>query len=503
MGTDDVKRLLLCAASVAALLVQASAAQAAAAQAATPLAAAPQAARLDDNTAKQLRALIDAAQQDSQRKAGGDKQKIADFYASYMDVQRLDSLGYKPLIGELQRIRVLRDRRGLPQVIAHLRQIGVATPYAIEVRPGTRPGTDEAVPTDTVPTDAVPVDAGLYMAHIVPGQLGMPNRAAYLAQDDASLQALRAKYARFVEQVLTLGGARDPAAAARGVLTLETAMAQLQGKKTQAAQPVVIDKLGAMAAGYDWASALGAAGVSSKTERVFVDDPAYLAGFAKLAAEADLASWKAYLEWQLLRSYAPYLSAGFARAHAAFYDTPPVGQPDLRPRWQAGVDLTSTVLADLLGKQYVASHLPPERKARIERIVAGQLAACSGPDTQGSRGADKLGSKALRAKVGHPAKWPGNHSLTVTPIELVGNIMRVRQRDTAHAIARIGMPVDRDEWTVPVLATGIVYDPVRHELVLPAAALQPPLVDDHANDTAIGIALGERIGQACARIGAR
>ncbi len=194
------------------------------------------------NTVKQLRTLIEAAQQDAQRKAGSDLQKIGDLYASYMDLGRLEKLGYRPLIGELQRIRVLRDRRGLPPVIAHLSQIGVAMPYTLSVYPDWD-------------------DGGKGVAHILPGGLGMPS-AHYRNDADGKPGRWRDNYLRHVETVLALGGARAPQASAQAVLDLETKLAHLQAMRAPhdgapAVQALAIDKLGTLAPGYDWANALG------------------------------------------------------------------------------------------------------------------------------------------------------------------------------------------------------------------------------------------------------
>lgn len=218
-----MKRLLLCGASLVALLALAGGARAGGGPGGDQSA----------GVARQLKALIEAAQHEHQFKPGSDNQRIADFYASYMDQQRLEKLGYRPLIGELQRIRILRDRRGLPQVMAHLGQIGVPLPYALKVAPGA--GT------------------GNYAAHLVPGQLGMPDLAAYLPNDEHALQAVRASYLLHIETVLALGGTRDAAAAAQAVLALEARLAALRLEPVQPAS-IAIDRLGTIAPGYDWAA---------------------------------------------------------------------------------------------------------------------------------------------------------------------------------------------------------------------------------------------------------
>ena len=101
-------------------------------------------AKLRDDTTPQLRGIIEATQQDKHKKAGSEAQKIGDLYASYMDEARLDALGVKPLAGELNRIRSLRDKKGVPALIAHLSQTGVSTPYAVYVGQDARASTKYA-----------------------------------------------------------------------------------------------------------------------------------------------------------------------------------------------------------------------------------------------------------------------------------------------------------------------------------------------------------------------
>ena len=153
-------------------------------------------AKLRDDLTPQLRGIIEAAQKDKHKKAGTDAQKIGDLYASFMDEKKLDALGYKPLTGELQRIRTLRDKKALPALIAHLAQIGVATPYSIYVGQDARESTR-------------------YAAYISQSGLGLPDRDYYLKKDDAKLADARAKYELHVEKMLGMAGEKDAAAAPR------------------------------------------------------------------------------------------------------------------------------------------------------------------------------------------------------------------------------------------------------------------------------------------------
>jgi hypothetical protein len=86
--------------------------------------------KLRDDTQAQMRGIIEADQKKPGKKAGSDEQKIGDLYTSFMDEKKLETLGYQAAGGELQRIRALKDKKGVPALVAHLSQIGVATPTA-------------------------------------------------------------------------------------------------------------------------------------------------------------------------------------------------------------------------------------------------------------------------------------------------------------------------------------------------------------------------------------
>lgn len=84
--------------------------------------------KLRDDVTPKIKTIIEAAQADKSAKAGSETQKIGDLNASYMDEARREALGTKPLNGELQKIRSLKDKKGLPSLVAHLTKIGVSSP---------------------------------------------------------------------------------------------------------------------------------------------------------------------------------------------------------------------------------------------------------------------------------------------------------------------------------------------------------------------------------------
>jgi putative endopeptidase len=446
--------------------------------------------KLRDDVDAQLLALIEAAQKDPQRKQGSDAQKIGDFYTSFMDDKRRDELGYKPLAAELQRIRTVRDRRALPGLIAHLAQIGVAGPYAVSVGPDRH-------------------DSNSYAVTLSQNGLGMPDRDYYLAQNDAKLASVRQRYQAHIEKVLALGGAQQAAAGAQAVLMIETALAKAQWDKADLRDPlrqhqrVNIHSIATLAPGFDWYAALAAAGVAARTDTVILGQASYLAAFAELADKADLDAWKSYFEWQLLRSYSEFLSQDFVDARFAFYGSVLTDVPESRAKWKTGVAAVNHALGDLLGKQYVARYFPPERKARMEAMVANVLAAyrqsIDAQDWMSAATKQEAQAKLarIRTRIGYPDKWRDYGSLTVAPGELVSNVMRVHYFNRQRMLERLGTKVERDEWRMTPQTVNAAYNAALNEIVFPAAIMQPPFFDAQADEAvnygAIGAVIGHEI----------
>nr|WP_229423336.1 M13 family metallopeptidase [Massilia frigida] len=447
-------------------------------------------AKLRDDTLPQLRTLIETAQNEKNKKAGSEAQKIGDLYNSYMNEAKLEKLGYKPLAGELQRVRALRDKKAIPALIAHLTQIGVAAPYGIYVGQDSRESTR-------------------YATYISQGGLGLPDRDYYLKKDDAKLADVRAKYERHIEKTLGMAGHKDAAAAAKAILALETALAEVQWSKVELRDPVKrynkveIAKLGELTPGYDWKSALGAANVAGKVDYVIIGQPSYLSGFNQVLEKTDLATWKSYFEWHLLTSYAEYLSKEFVDADFAFFETVLKGVPEQEPRWKNGVSTVNGALGEAVGKEYVGKYFPAERKARMEELVQNLLVAYKqsidtldwmGPETKKEAQA-KLAK--FRPKIGYPSKWRDYSALTVKQDDLVGNMMRARTFAYNRSINKLGKPIDREEWGMTPQTVNAYYSSTMNEIVFPASILQPPFFDMRADDAvnygAIGAVIGHEI----------
>jgi predicted metalloendopeptidase len=447
--------------------------------------------KLRDDTTPQIKAIIEAAQADKSAKAGSETQKIGDLYASYMDEARREALGTKPLSGELQKIRTLKDKKGLPSLVAHLSKIGVSTPYGIYVNQDMRNSTEHVV-------------------YISQSGLGLPDRDYYLKQDDAKLAEVRAKYLTHVEKTLALAGEKNAAAQAKAIVDFETELAKVQWTRVENRDPVKrynkmsVADLGKLAPGYDWKAALGAAGIGNKIDTIIVNQPSYFQGLNEVLAKTDLATLKSYFEWQLLREFSPLLSKAFVDQSFSFYGTALSGVTEQAPLWKRGVGAVESALGEAVGKLYVKEHFPAERKARMEELVKNLIVAY-GQSIDNLEWMSPTTKKEARAKlakftpkIGYPDKWRDYSKLSIKRDDLVGNAMRTATFRYNYQLNKLGKPVDRTEWGMTPQTVNAYYRSTTNEIVFPAAILQPPFFDMRADDAvnygAIGAVIGHEIG---------
>jgi putative endopeptidase len=161
-------------------------------------------------------------------------------------------------------------------------------------------------------------------------------------------------------------------------------------------------------------------------------------------------------------------------------------------------------LGEAIGKIYVQRHFPPAAKARMEILVANLTEAyrrsINGLEWMSQETKTKAIAKLekFRPKIGYPDKWRDYSALEITADDLFGNLARVTKFERDFALAKIGKPVDRDEWHMTPQTVNAYYNPLGNEIVFPAAILQPPFfgldVDDAANYGAIGAVIGHEIG---------
>lgn len=429
--------------------------------------------------------------------AAAEAQPIRDLYRSYMDVERIETLGLEPLARVLGAVDAVTETADLAAMFAELNRRHFrhtddgsrhAVPFVIAARPDDR-------------------DASRMTAVLAPAGLGMSSRAAYIAED---ARETRARYREHVERTLALAATPDAAAQASAVVALETALAEAALSPTERMEhertynKLERTELRRLMPAFDWERYLERAGLGA-VEAFVVPDVDYLRGLDRLLSSTPMDTWRAYLRWQLLRVYSAYLPERFVEQEFAFFGRVELGNDTLRPREQRAIIVVEQAFPDLLGRLYVERFLEPGVKAdvtamaeAIRREFRASLESLDWMSAPTKRAAiDKLDK--LDIKIAYPSQWP-RLEVTIDAGDIIGNLMRISAARYERAVTSIGRPVDRDAWQVPAYASSAYYYRVMNELAIPAGYLLPPWYDINAepalNYGGIGTVIAHEIGHA-------
>ncbi len=422
--------------------------------------------------------------------SGSDACKIGDLYASFMDTDHIDALGVGPIQGELERIAAISSVGELSKQIGRLQRRGVGGLFGFYVD------------TDSKQSDR-------YLVHVVQSGLGLPDESYYREDKHAET---REAYVAHVVRMFALAGFDDADARAQTILDLETELASHHWDVVRRRDAdltynlMTLSEFASATDGFDisaWFGGLGTVGDAVFGE-VVVGQPSYVTAAAGLVASRDLKQWKTWLTWRLLRAAAPYLSSDFVDESFDFYGRTLTGAETNRDRWKRAVGFVEDAMGFAVGKLYVAKHFPPEAKARMDELIANLVAAYRrnisdlpwmSPETR-EKALVKL--EKFTPKIGYPARWRDYSSLAVDRGDLIGNVARAASFEQEREFAKIGSPVDRDEWFMTPQTVNAYYNPGMNEIVFPAAILQPPFFDPDADDAAnyggIGAVIGHEIG---------
>jgi putative endopeptidase len=439
---------------------------------------------LADRSDERTRQIVEAAT----GAPGSEGQKIGDYYRSFMDEAAIEAKGLAPIQARLDEIGKIADVTGILNAFAaSSRELG-NTPFTTFV------AQDERAPEQ-------------HIAFIVQGGLGLPDRDMF-DEKAAQFAPLREGYKRYMAAMLGLAGVPDAEKRAAAVYALEEKIAAVHWTRVQnrdaqkTYNKLTIAQLQRRASGVDWKPWLTAVGLDGQAA-VNVNQPSAIAGIAKLVKNQPLAVWKDYLTVHLLTEAAPYLPKKFVDTHFEMYGKALSGTPQLRERWKRGVDQVNGALGEGIGKIYVARHFTPDTKAKADELVKNLLVAMGqrldgltwmSAETK-ARAKEKLAT--YNPKIGYPKKWRDYSSLQVVAGDPLGNAERASRFEYDRLLAKLGQPVDRDEWGMLPMTVNAYYNPVLNEIVFPAAILQPPFFDPKADDAVnyggIGAVIGHEV----------
>ena len=441
------------------------------------------------NVQKQLKELVDTLSLQSHEQ-GSAEQKIADLYRLKMDSLRLNQEGNAPIQPILKTIKALENKAQVIEMMAQLNQEGIWPFFAMYV-------------------SADDMNSSMNILHSYQAGIGMSDRDYYL-KEDARSKSLRAKYQQFVAKMFVLAGYPEKTAktAAKEIMQIETALAKAQFNRVELRDPyknyhkMSLADLQQLAPEFDWQTYFKALGMP--VNELNVSQDVFMKEMAKVFSNSSMAAIKYYLAWNVISDASSSLSDDFANLSFDFYGKTLSGRQEQSPRWKRAVSTLDNAVGQALGITYVNRYFPAAAKERMVELVANlqvslgeridQLAWMS--DETKQKAHEKLA--AFRVKIGYPDQWKDYSALQIDATKsLYDNLKAVARFNFEEEKAKVGKPVDRDEWLMTPQTVNAYYNPTTNEICFPAGILQPPFFfqegDDAVNYGAIGVVIGHEM----------
>lgn len=418
------------------------------------------------------------------------EQKVGALYRDYLDTKAIEAAGLKPLAGHFERVRAAKTHEDVARLFGEWSRIGVPSPFG-----------------SYVTQDAKNPDVNL--AHLYQGGLTLPDRDYYLVADNPRFAVAREAFVEYLTFLFGQAELKDAAERAQRVLELETELAESHWASEETRDRdrtynvMSASEIKALAPGFPWDAYLTTAGMAGQ-ERYIVMQPSAFTGLAKSFGGAPVSVWRDVLIYRLLASNSSLLPQAIDQAAFKFSSTAMTGSERQRDREKRGVQFVNGAVGQALGKLYVERHFSPVAKERMDELVSNLLVAMGeridGLDWMSAETKTKAHDKLSKfvPKIGYPDKWRDYSKLEIHPGDLIGNAMSARAFSRDYNLAKLDKPVDRDEWFMSAQTVNAYYNPGLNEIVFPAAILQPPFFDEHADDAvnygAIGAVIGHEIG---------
>jgi len=443
---------------------------------------------LRDKTDEQCLAILDELLQKDFPK-GSEGQKIKDLYASYLDWNRRNAEGLKPLGQCFVKIDAI-------QSLADLQQ------YLIEVTPqGENPICNWSVSADKKDSQMNAVYLGAF-------SIGL-SRSYYQKDSEANTKTI-AKYQEYVTKVLSMIGEENPAQKAQELVDMERRIAKLIYTNEERRDPnitynpVSIKELSSLVKGVNLPVYLSAVGVH--TDRVIVPEIRLYKAYDTFLSQENIPLLKTYLKYQQVSSNLHTLDSALDELSFDFYTRYLRGQQQQRPMNKRALGIINGLLGEAFGKLYVERYFPAKAKEEMLVLIDYLRRSFAQHIQQVQWMSPQTKEKALAklnkfgVKVGYPDKWTDYSRLEIAPASTASyfdNVCSIRAWRYKENLADVGQKVDKSRWRMTPQTINAYYSPMNNEIVFPAAILQAPFfsfdADPAVNFGGIGAVIGHEI----------
>jgi putative endopeptidase len=428
---------------------------------------------LVESNNEKVRGLLDSISKAKDVPQGSYAALLATYYNSGMDSASVEASDLTALKEVFARIEGITSHQEYAGLLGLLKANGMAAPLSSYV------GADDK-------------NSNKHVLQIGQSGLGLPDRDYYLV-DNERFQNIRKEYVLLVQDMLEYSGYSKGEAkkAAAGIMAFERSLAEVYMARAESRIPentynkMTVEAFAKLAPNVRIEEYLKVNKVS--VDSVIVGQPNFFKGLSTLLPRQEVSVLQAYAKWHVLRSYTAQLPNRYVQRSFDFYGKVLSGTNEMKPRWKRTINQVEGGLGDELGRLFVERYFPEESKAAVEKLVENLRVAYGqriealewmSPDTK-KRAKEKLSS--FTYKIGYPNQWQLAEGLPLKADAYLQNSIELSRYEVKENLAKLGTPVDRNEWFMPAHIVNAYYNPSYNEVVFPAGILQPPFYDPQAD----------------------
>ncbi|MDR3273521.1 MAG: M13 family metallopeptidase [Flavobacteriaceae bacterium] len=421
---------------------------------------------------------------------GSEGQKIADLYASYMDMDTRNKQGLTPILPYLKKVDEVKSFADLQKLLEELTPLGMNPFYGYGV-------------------GASLTDSGENAIYMEICDLGL-GRDYYQKNDEKSQKTLQ-DYTLYLSKLLKIIGSKNTDKTAADVVAFEKQLAGSLKTVEERRNPQLMNNpfafqdLSKFSKNVSFPKYLTDLGI--KTDTVIIPEKKYYEDFDKNFSPKNLPLLKNFIKTSIVRGAAGSLTQELDDINFDFYGKTLQGQKEQRALDKRALSSINGIVGEAFGKLYVAEVFPEEAKVNAKELIdylkksfvihINNLSWMS-PETK-AKAQEKLDK--FTVKIGYPDKWRDYSNLEIVSVKEGGsyfqNLLNANLFNYDYDKDKIGKPVDRTEWHMSPQTVNAYFNPSNNEIVFPAAILQPPFYDYKAdaavNFGGIGAVIGHEM----------
>ncbi|QGS52324.1 M13 family metallopeptidase [Spiroplasma tabanidicola] len=400
-----------------------------------------------------------------------DQKKIVALFNNYLNYDKRDEQGVNPILPIIEIIDKLKDKKDLTTTLIELsKKFG----FAFFV--------DFGIDSDFE-------DSNLRALGLSPMGLGMRDKDFYEESHKRHAEIKKA-YKNFIE---IFSSKVSPIRFSSKslfelVYNFELELSKIMLKNEEKRNPsriynvLTVEELENLNPSYGWKRFLEETGYI-KAKKIIVTEPAYLSGLEAQLNKLSIEDIKDLLKFDVVTSFAGLLST---ELHKIMFEYSSIfsGVKEMRPDNERAVGFTSSLLGELIGKEYVKKHFSEEAKKDVLSIVNGLFESYKSRIKSLEWMSEDTKVKALEkvnsftVKIGYPDKWEDFSKIEIKDYNdggsLYENTKNIRLHFRDKNLREINEPVDKSKWHMYPQTVNAYYNPTSNEICFPAGILQLP-----------------------------